>query len=212
MQVMPKLRNLVTEDLPAHTALNLVATDNGSTISGAAASYWAGSMNRTFSQIAQLRATTIGITGVRRGMGVSLAARELAAAYHRFGCEALLLDAEAEARQMARAVAGSSSALSTSNASTLELLACGFRDRLEQVRQTGASIILDLPPVEATPGQPDPAFIAAGKHCDLVLLVCRTGAVTLTEIKQCQTTCSAAGVKLGGLLLNDSDVLLSRLL
>lgn len=209
MQLMPKLRNPVVEDRPESAAPDAVESDACSTTT---TSYWAGAMNRTFSQIAQLRATTIGVTGVRRGMGASLAARELAAAYRRFGCKVFLMDAEAEAREMAWTLAGTSPAFSKAGAPSLEQLAGAFRARLDQIRKTTGSIIIDLPPVEAMPGQPDPAFIAAGKHCDLVLLICRTGAVTLAEIKQCQTTCSAAEVKLGGLLLNDSDVPLSRLL
>ena len=165
-------------------------------------------------------ARIVGITGEKTGVGVSATARELAGAYARFGRGVLLVDAsqvdslppaDEETSEAAPSLVETSSPLQP-NVSRVDLAALPVSSRrseadvralLNAAADTGVVVIVDLPPVLGDDDRSLAGLSIRGSACDIVFLVCLSGETTQKALKRCVETCEVAGVKLGGLILND---------
>lgn len=174
-------------------------------------------------------ARIVGITGEKSGVGASATARQLATAYARFGKKVLLVDAS-----RASVLASDEETLSDASLSLVEhatplrldisyvdlaaspplawRTAAGLRDMLSAAADEGYAVIVDLPPVTDPDDGSLAAFSTRGAACDLVFLVCLSGETTQKSLTRCVDTCEVAGVKLGGLVLNDWKLPMSSLL
>jgi Mrp family chromosome partitioning ATPase len=166
-------------------------------------------------------ARIIGLTGARGGVGVSTVARQLAAALGDFGRQTLLVDAsrcnfsyaeeprkpEPEIDLLALASEIGSEVGFIDLAHDPAWMAKTFgalRGSFEKATRKGKTmVVVDLPPVVLASGHPSPALATAGAACDLVFLVCLSGRTKRRELTSSVDTCGIAGVKLGGLILND---------
>lgn len=173
-------------------------------------------------------ARVVGVTGEKSGVGTSATAHQLAAAYARFGKKVLLVGASGPEVPVSEgdAVEGANAGLlehSTplhTNVRYVELGARlqarngtkGLRDLLRSAADEGHAVIVDLPPVLAGEQGSLAAFADRGGACDLVFLVCVSGEMTHKDLTRCVATCEVAGVKLGGLILNDWKLLAAGLL
>lgn len=172
-------------------------------------------------------AGVIGITGSRCGIGVSLASRELASGLSRFGTRTLLVQlSSAKVLNVASEDAGAAPSLlslsvetsptlfvvDTHAARSLVATPRGLGEAVAEARESGFTVILDLPPVLQKSGSPDPKIAAGGLLCDLVFLVCLSGETDQKELQACIETSRIVGLKMGGLILNDRCLPGSRLL
>lgn len=174
-------------------------------------------------------ARIVGITGEKSGVGASATARQLAAAYARFGRKVLFVDASGVDVLPSDEERSSEAGLSLVEHSThlrggmsyvdLAELApearrtgAGLRDMLSAAADASYAVVVDLPPVLDPDDGALAAFSARGSACDLVFLVCLSGEMTHKSLTRCVDTCEVAGVKLGGLILNDWKLPMGSLL
>lgn len=173
-------------------------------------------------------ARIVGITGYETGVGVSWTSRQLAAAYARFGRRTLLVDASGAVdasveRNGFECAVPSLLDHSMSIGPHIEyvdladcqpLLDCenGVRDRLRAAAGEGYAVLVDLPAVYGSGRDTLAPFSERASACDLVFLVCVSGEMTQKELTRCVETCEVAGVKLGGLILNDWKLMGASLL
>ena len=173
-------------------------------------------------------AKIIGLAGHRRGVGVTLVSRQLAASFAAFGRKTLLVDAS-------RAVFGSfDDDFSSEPAALLELVTAAgenvsfvdlaaepflsavehgqLRTMCEAATERGYTVVVDLPPMVEPSGRPKPAFATAAPACEICLLICQSGSVTTSEINNCVDTSRIVGANLVGLVLNDWKLPGGRLL
>lgn len=164
-------------------------------------------------------ARVVGITGAKTGVGVTLTTRRLAAAYARFGRKTLLVDASGTigvAAGKSRFEAAAASLLDHRasigpHLDKVDLAACpssarsanGMREQLQSAADEGYAVVVDLPAVFGSEQAALATFTERASACDLVFLVCVSGEMTHKELTRCVETCEVAGVKLGGLILND---------
>jgi Mrp family chromosome partitioning ATPase len=162
-------------------------------------------------------AHVVGITGARQGVGVSVTSRQLAGALANFGTKTLLVDISRadllETDALPSTFAPSAAvldnvnevrpSLSFADLAEAQLSTDQLREAFTTATETGHTIVVDLPPVTLRTGQPSPAFMAAGRACDLVFLVCLSGEMRRQELTECIETCRIVDIKLGGLILND---------
>lgn len=173
-------------------------------------------------------AHVVGITGYEAGVGVSWTSRQLAAAYARFGRRALLVDAsgavdapvarngfEGEAPNLldhATSIGPNVEYVDLANCQPLLDCANGVRDGLQAAAGKGYAVLVDLPAVSGSGQGMLATFSERAGACDLVFLVCVSGEMTQKELTRCVETCEVAGVKLGGLILNDWKLMGASLL
>lgn len=168
-------------------------------------------------------ARIIGITSERAGAGVSLAAESLAKTYANFGRRALLIavghDTTAQERpapnaalQNKRASSLAGLDLATLSAFPMEHDPHVYRRILEAGGQDYAVVIVDLPPVSAKSNRAPAEILAPVAACDLVFLVGLTGEADRDSVSACVEMCRIGGVKLGGWIMNDWRMPLSKLL
>ncbi len=158
----------------------------------------------------------IGVTGARKGVGVSVVSRQLAGAFASFGVRTLhvdlskatistgaqtgrlsLLDLMTEVRPcLATVDLGGASG-------SVALDADRVRDALAEAVKNGFTVIIDLPPLLLASDQSRPAIAAAGTACDAVFLVCLSGDTKRNELAECIDTGRIIGLKFGGVILND---------
>lgn len=161
-------------------------------------------------------ASVIGISGSRRGVGVSVTSRELAGALASFGRKTLFVDlsraqivnagdgrADAPDVSFRPLAAEVRPSLEVFDGDAAQMTAGELRAALADAVQAGLKVVLDLPPVMQTSGAPDPSLVAAGLACDLIFLVCLSAETNQKEIEACVETSRIVGLKLGGLVLND---------
>ncbi|MDQ8699144.1 hypothetical protein [Hyphomicrobium sp. LHD-15] len=173
-------------------------------------------------------ASIIGIVGAHRGAGASVTSRQLAGAFASFDRKAMLVDAS---RVNFSASGASSSAALPSisdlaeevrpSISFVDLASAGIdtplpaselSKALKATSRPGQMIIVDLPPIVHKTGLPDTSVSVLGSVCDLVFLVCLTGALRRNELSECVETCKVVGLTLNGLILNDWKLPASGLL
>ena len=171
-------------------------------------------------------ANIVGLTGSRKGVGVTVVSHQLAAALAHFGKRTLLVDASRADFTMSGD--GNSSKLEatisdfitdTSSNPALVDLALGSDHAVDDLRyvfqtaaQRGFVVVVDLPSVVDGSGVLTPAFATAAPACDLIFLVCLSGTLRRRELRNCVDTCTVLGAKLGGLILNDWKLPASGLL
>lgn len=166
-------------------------------------------------------ARIIGVTGVRVGVGVSVIARQLAAALGSFGRQTLLADlsraefsfsadkgraeAEVDLLAMATEIAPDVGLVDLANGPEWTLSSLGaLRRCFERATQKGQGVVVvDLPPVMQPDGHPSPAMAGAAAACDMVFLVCLSGRTKRRELTNAVDACNISGTRLGGLILND---------
>lgn len=169
-------------------------------------------------------ARVVGVTAGWSGVGVTATSCQLATAYARFGKKVLLVDAsefggtraDDKEREAEKGATAERSLVerSTETHSGIRYAAVGtespaqsggkgLRDLLRSAADEGYAVIVDLPPVLGGEQGALASFAERGGACDIVVLVCMSGEMTQKELKRCVTTCEVAGVKLGGLILND---------
>lgn len=168
-------------------------------------------------------ARVVGIAAGWSGVGTTATSYQLATAYARFGKKVLVVDASEcdgarpdDKKREEQGGTGERSLVERSTetrpgiryvavgtASSAQSGVKGLRDHLRSAADEGYAVIVDLPPVLG--GEPGAlaSFAERGGACDIVMLVCMSGEMTQKELKRCVTTCEVAGVKLGGLILND---------
>jgi Mrp family chromosome partitioning ATPase len=173
-------------------------------------------------------ASIIGIVGAHRGAGASVTSRQLAGAFASFDRKAMLVDAS---RVNFSTSSASSSATLPSISDLVEEVrpSISFVDlantgidtplppselskALKATSRPGQMIIVDLPPIIHKSGLPDTSVSVLGSVCDLVFLVCLTGALRRNELSECVETCKVVGLTLNGLILNDWQLPASGLL
>jgi Mrp family chromosome partitioning ATPase len=174
-------------------------------------------------------ASIIGIVGAHRKAGVSVTSRQLAGAFASFGRKAMLVDASrvelsdvpnpsgsvsvpalpelADEVNSAISVVDLASVTGISTVTPAEL-----GQALKDATQSGRMIIVDLPPISLKSGLPNKATSALASACNLVFLVCLTGAMRHKQLSECVETCKVIGLELNGLILNDWSLPASHLL
>lgn len=175
-------------------------------------------------------ARIIGIVGAKRGTGTSVTSRQLAGAFASFGRKTLLVDAsraeflragdEASSfvlpalDEYASEVRPSLSVVDLATATGAAPLAPSELARAlsAAITDPARTIIVDLPPITEETGLPNPSISDLAGACDLVFLVCLTGAMRRNELAECVETCKVVGLALNGLILNDWRLPASRIL
>jgi Mrp family chromosome partitioning ATPase len=186
---------------------------------------WARSITKIQAFAETASARIIGLTGDRRGVGVSTLARATAQAYASFGEAVLLVDtsrATPDYRDASEAMAFPAATADAANP-RLHTLALSsvpiitgtgdspFRLALDGTTNRVDTIVIDLPP-PSIDGEPVPAFKTLATACDLVLLVSVTGGVSRATFENNLAACKVSGVALGGIILNDWKLSAGQLL
>jgi Mrp family chromosome partitioning ATPase len=166
------------------------------------------------------KARVLGVVSPDAGAGVSTLCRMLAESHSRSGSKTLLIDlaqpldtSEKDeswapgdgAKQLIRPAPGGYDVLAARPTTStrpmfnnIDVLRRMFTDELEAYQ----AIVVDLPPVlgqdEATVNP-----LAAARACDAIVLVCMTGKLTQPRLQLTMSSLAAAGVKVGGTVLND---------
>lgn len=83
---------------------------------------------------------------------------------------------------------------------------------LQELVQDGGCAFVLLPPVSEDENRANQSYLAAGAACDSVFLVVLTGVATKSETKYSVHVSRLAGIKLGGIVLNDRNHFARRLL
>ncbi len=179
---------------------------------------WSRSITKVLSEAARKKARIIGITGHRRGTGVSLISRELAKACIGFGKSTVLIIASEtdEENASSNIIKLEDEGLTIAHLSELTIKTPSgseqYRQALEEIANTYEMVIIDLPPVGQTVGQMNSTFKNLGQSCDVLFLVCLSGVVSKPELKDCLERCKIIDVNLTGLILNDWNIPASYLL
>ncbi|MGQ0458016.1 MAG: hypothetical protein ACT4OU_13270 [Hyphomicrobium sp.] len=186
------------------------------------AATWAPSLASIVAFVETSGANVIGLVSDREGAGVTLISHELAAAYRRFGRRAIALDASELARKSGidvsptdRSPAGPRQrgvVEAADEPTDLTGLSAMFDEAFRAECATHDVVFVDLPPMANLKGFPNPVFMAAGRHCQMSLMVCMTGEMSQSDMSRCLDTCKASGVNIGGILLNDQKLAWSRML
>jgi Mrp family chromosome partitioning ATPase len=181
---------------------------------------WSRPVRQILATADQAGARVIGITASRSGSGTSTIAQELAKACAMLQHEVILVDASSVKIDL--------NDVNRSGREPIDLEAFAtkcpdgyFRVPLEDVRARlpfgrkqlqdafaiatarSAMIVVDLPPIVVDQAIVPPGLLAAGPACDQVYLICRTGTMPESELRESVQLCRIADVKLGGLILND---------
>ena len=185
-------------------------------------------MTKIVATVRAQSAKVVGITGPRRGIGVSVASRELARALASFGSPTLLVDlSQVNIVEQIDAEPAAGAALLAMAAHVfpqLEVVSFGgdaghdtisgssLRAGIREAVSKGYTVVLDLPPVLEASGGPTASLVATGEVCDLVFLVSLSGEVKNKELAACVEASRTIGLKLGGLILNDWRMPVSKLI
>lgn len=161
-------------------------------------------------------ARIIGVTGIRKGVGVSVTSRQIAGAFASYGATTLLVDlsgAEISDSPSSHGVSfldvmtEVSPSLGVVDVARLSRAAAlgadQIRDALAETAQKGFTVIVDLPPVLQSPGPSKPVVRTVGSQCDIVFLVCLSGVTKRSEVIESLDASRIMGLKLGGVVLND---------
>ncbi len=173
-------------------------------------------------------ARIVGVTGTKSGVGVSIVSREIAGAFAGFGKKTLLVDLS---RAIMAEATGDVDAVSTfpfpesASEACPQLFVSKFeapmlrsmpasqlRSALSSYVQSGFVVIVDLPPVLSADGAISPSIAALAELCDQVLLVCLSGKIQEKELSACVEAFSVVGIKPAGLILNDWQMPVSKLI
>lgn len=190
------------------------------TVEGPDTSDWFASLTRTVVHIEATGAKIVGIASERATADAGLIAEALKATSSRFGKRVLLVNpaevTPAPRADGARAFGPGSTPAAAPDDRPVERslghLSMEFRKQFARGREDHDLILVVLPPAGGPSGPPDPIFLAAGRECETVLLICLTGETTHADLKNCLEICQASNVIIGGLILNDRKVAFSRLL
>jgi Mrp family chromosome partitioning ATPase len=181
---------------------------------------WARSVTKLLGFAEKSGARIVGVTGQTSGVGTSLLSNELAHTYTEFGKPTLLVNASrleidrstvSENRDLPFDLLGMAHRSNT-GLSAIDLAdfsnelpsgRAAFKKMFEAVSAQGITVVVDLAPVSLAPGAGVPAFMVTGAACEMVFLVCLSGAVTKAELADCHEICKINGVKLGGIVPND---------
>lgn len=87
-----------------------------------------------------------------------------------------------------------------------------IRTSLQELIKDGGCAFVLLPPVSETENRANQSYLAAGAACDSVFLIVLTGVATKSETKYSVHVSKLAGIKLGGIILNDRNHFARRLL
>lgn len=171
----------------------------------------------------------IGITSASRGSGVSLLAGELARGYADLGRSACLIDASRLEQSVSQRSEPGTPPLDLKPLSqqycdgyqkiNLHDLPAGasfstaqFRESVKPLSSDAGFVIVDLAPVCEPDGTVRGSTTNIGAACDVVFLVCLSGVVKSDEFCQCLMQCRAGRMKMGGIVLNDWKLTVSRLI
>jgi Mrp family chromosome partitioning ATPase len=178
---------------------------------------------------AEARSTKIlGIAGIVKGVGNSSITTAVAQAYSDYGQRILLIDAiDANIDESTDAPKSKLLNLTESTtpinkhlhyfdlsrtAFTLPQETEYFRSIFQIALEYYHAIIIDLPPIVTTSGQPASSNLAIGAACDAVFMVCETGRTTQAQVQQGLASSKISGMKVEGLLLNDYRLPMNRIL
>lgn len=178
---------------------------------------------------AEARSTKIlGVTGIVKGVGNSSITTAIAQTFSEYGQRILLIDAiNANIEENNDAPKSKLLNLTVSATPidkhlhylglaqtefTLPQEAGYFRSIFQIALEYYHAIIVDLPPIVTKSGHPTASNLAIGSACDAVFMVCETGRTTRAQIQQGLASSKISGMKVEGLLLNDYQLPMNRIL
>ncbi len=191
-------------------------------------SAWSRSVTHIIAMADKQNVRTIGITATQTGAGVSMLSRAITESYLGFGKKTLLAHCSDTAHQKTKLERDENGEVllpptvsSTLNQPTVlclpEIIDADMprhkaRNHLNELTAQFDVIVVDLPPVSMAPGRSTPEFMRFAPLCDLIFLICVTNMTPREELRDCLEQCIINDAKLGGIIMNDRQLIGSELI
>ena len=149
---------------------------------------------------------TLGITATQADAGTSLLAQAITESYVGFGRKTLL----AYSRNMPEVP--ELATLSLPDALDADLPLNESRNQFSDLTARYDMSVVDLPPVSSSPGRSTPEFMRYAPLCDMIFLICVTNTTTREELTDCVDQCAIHKLNIGGIVMNDYQLVGSQLM
>lgn len=190
-------------------------------------SAWSRSVTHIIAMADKQNVRAIGITATQTGAGVSMLSRAISESYVGFGKKTLLAHSSGTSHQKTKLKRDDNgevllpptltSALKQPTVLSLpEIIDADMphhkaRNHLNELTAQFDVIVVDLPPVSTAPGRSTPEFMRFAPLCDLIFLICLTNVTPREELRDCLEQCVINDAKLGGIIMNDHQLIGSDL-
>ena len=188
---------------------------------------WSRSVTHIIAMADKHNVRTIGITATQSGAGVSTLAKAISESYMGFGKKTLLALSSGTANQKTKLERDDNGEIilpPTQNSADKQATILSLpetietdvthdkaRRHLDELTAQFDVVVVDLPPVSVSPGRSTPEFMRFAPLCDLIFLICLTNATPREELRDCLEQCVINDAKIGGIIMNDRELIGSDL-